>query len=58
MEDPFVAEVHEVREKMLRECGGDLERLMDRLKAREEADRARVTSDVREPDHAPRRSVR
>ena len=58
MEDPFVAEVHEVREKMLRECGGDLERLMDRLKAREEEDRARVTSDVHEPDRAPRRSVR
>ena len=58
MEDPFVAEVHEVREKMLRECGGDLERLMDRLKAREEEDRARVVSDVHEPDHAPRRSVR
>lgn len=58
MEDPFVAEVHEVREKMLRECGGDLERLMDRLKAREEEDQARVVSDVHEPDHAPRRSVR
>jgi len=58
MEDPFVAEVHEVREKMLRECGGDLERLMDRLKAREEEDRALVVSDAHKPDHAPRRSVR
>jgi hypothetical protein len=58
MEDPFVDEVHEVRKKMLRECDGDLERLMDRLKAREEADRARVISEVREPDRTPRRSVR
>jgi len=50
MEDPFVEEVHKVRERLLQECGGDLERLMDRLKAREEEDRPRVTSEVREPD--------
>src|SRR4051794_3218903 len=51
MEDPFVEEVHKVRERLLQECEGDLERLMDRLKAREEEDRPRVTSEIREPDH-------
>jgi hypothetical protein len=50
MEDPFVEEIHKVRERLLQECGGDLERLMDRLKAREEVDRQRVTSEIREPD--------
>ena len=56
MEDPFVKEVHEIRERLLQECGGDLERLMDRLKAREEEDRQRVTSEIREPDRASRPS--
>jgi hypothetical protein len=56
MEDPFVKEVHEIRERLLQECGGDLERLMDRLKAREEEDRPRVTSEVREPDRMSRPS--
>jgi len=58
MEDPFVEEVHRIRERLLQECGGDLERLMDRLKAREEEDRSRVTSEVREPDHISRPSSR
>jgi hypothetical protein len=58
MEDPFVEEVHRVRERLLQECGGDLERLMDRLKAREEEDRSRVTSEVREPDRISRPSSR
>lgn len=54
MEDPFVEEVHRVRERLLQECGGDLEQLMDRLKAREEEDRSRVTSEVGEPDRVSR----
>jgi len=33
--DPIVEEIHRVREKMLEECRGDLERLMDRIKVRE-----------------------
>ncbi len=58
MEDPFVEEVHRVRERLLQECGGDLERLMDRLKAREEEDRSRVISEVGEPDRVSRPSPR
>lgn len=58
MEDPFVEEVHEIRERLLQECGGDLERLMDRLKAREEEDRSRVTSEIQEPDRVSRPSSR
>ena len=42
--DPIVEEIHKVREKMLRECGGDLHKLFDRLKARESVDKDRVVS--------------
>jgi hypothetical protein len=56
MDDPIVEEIHKVREKLLQECGGDLEKLMDRLKSREDEDRSRVVSDVRE-GKPPRRSV-
>lgn len=41
-DDPIVAEIHRTREKLLQECDGDIEKLMDRLASREEADRARV----------------
>jgi hypothetical protein len=48
-EDPIVEEVHEVRRKLLEECGGDVEVLMDRLKQREkEEDPSRMVSDPRE----------
>jgi len=42
--DPIVEEIHRVREKMLEECGGDLEKLMDRIKARESKDKDRIVS--------------
>jgi hypothetical protein len=42
--DPIVEEIHRVREKMLEECGGDLEKLMDRIKARESNDKDWIVS--------------
>jgi hypothetical protein len=33
--DPIVKEIHQARQKILEECDGDLDRLMDRLKAAE-----------------------
>ena len=33
--DPVVEEVHQTRQKLLNECGGDLDRLLDRVKAGE-----------------------
>lgn len=39
-DDPFVAEVRAIRDAMLAEVGGDVERLYDRFKAREDAERA------------------
>ncbi len=46
--DPLIEEVHETREKLLAECGGDLDKLMDRLQSREQEDGSRIVRDVRE----------
>lgn len=42
--DPIVEEIHRIREKLLDECENDIEKFMDRLKACESKDRARVIS--------------
>ncbi len=52
-DDPIVAEIHKTREKLLEECGGDIEKLMDRLASREEADRSRVVSDLQAANPSP-----
>ena len=41
-DDPIVAEIHHVRQKMLAECNGSLDQLLDRLQAAEAADGNRV----------------
>lgn len=43
-DDPIVAEIHRIREQILNACDGDLDKLMDRLKAAEDRDRDRVVS--------------
>ena len=40
--DPIVEEVHRTRQKILAECNGDLDQLLNRLKAPEIQDRSRV----------------
>ena len=50
MDDPIVEEVHEIRRRLWDECGGDLEKLMDRLKSRESVDASRIVSEVRSAD--------
>ena len=42
--DPIVEEIHQTRQKILEECGDDLERVLDRLKAAESQDRTRLVS--------------
>ena len=44
--DPIVEEIHQIRQKLLEECGGDLNQLMARYKAAEIQDRSRVVSTV------------
>jgi hypothetical protein len=56
MNDPLVDEIHRIREQLLEEAGGDIEKLMDRLKACEAEDRSRVVSDVPGPRQVARAS--
>jgi len=41
-QDPIVEEIHDIREQLLQECGGDLTQLMARFKAEEAQDKARL----------------
>jgi hypothetical protein len=41
-DDPIVEEIHQVRQKMLAECNGSLDQLLDRLQTAEPADGDRV----------------
>jgi hypothetical protein len=41
-DDPIVEEIHHVRQRMLAECNGSLDQLLDRLQAAEAADGNRV----------------
>ena len=51
--DPIVEEIHQTRQKLLEECGGDLNLLMARYKAAEIQDRSRVVSTA-----SPRKNLR
>ncbi len=42
--DPIVEEIHRTRQKLLKECNGDLDQLLDRLKAAEVQDRSLVVT--------------
>ncbi len=44
--DPIVEEIHQIRQKLLDECGGDLNQLMARYKAAEKQDRDRLVSTI------------
>jgi len=51
--DPIVDEVRETRRRILEECGGDLNRLIDRLKAAEVQDKSRLVT----LDHVQKQKV-
>jgi hypothetical protein len=44
--DPVVEELRMTRQRILEECGGDLDRLLDRFKAAEGVDSRRLVSAV------------
>jgi hypothetical protein len=44
--DPIVEEVHRIREQMWDECGGDLDRLIESLRASEAQHRDRIVDDA------------
>ncbi len=44
IEDPYVEEVHRIRDRMLAECDGDFQMYMDRIRQAQEQDRDRIIS--------------
>ncbi len=44
MKDPIVEEVHRARRELWDECGGDLQKVLEKLKAIEAEERHRVVS--------------
>jgi hypothetical protein len=55
--DPIVAELHQIRQRILEECGGDLDRLLDRWQAAEAQDQHRLVSAERSQGRRQRASV-
>jgi len=61
--DPLVEEIHQVRAKLLADCQGHLDELLDRYKSSEDQDRGRLVTlkEVRErrqaapTSHLPKR---
>ena len=47
--DPIVEEVHQIRQKLLDECGGDFDRFLDRLKAGEKNHRDLLVTKTPDP---------
>ena len=44
--DPIVEEIHQIRGRLLAECNGDLDQLLDRYKQSEDRDRVVTLKDV------------
>ena len=42
--DPIVEELHRTRKRILDDCGGDLDRLLDRYKSSEDQDTTRLVT--------------
>jgi len=48
--DAIVDEIHRVRKKMFHECGGDLDKYLDRIQVHEAQDRDRLVSQIARPE--------
>jgi hypothetical protein len=59
IDDPIVKEIHETRRRIFHECGGDIERLIARLKAAEQRDKDRLVTmaEVQKRSSAPKASA-
>ena len=44
--DPIVEEIHQIRGRLLAQCNGDLDQLLDRYKQSEDRDRVVTLKDV------------
>ena len=55
-DDPIVEEIHQIRARLLAECNGDLDRLLDRYKQSEDPDRVVTFQDVQQRHQREQRS--
>ena len=46
IDDPIVEEIHQIRGRLLAQCNGDLDQLLDRYKRSEDRDRVVTAKDV------------
>ncbi len=53
--DPIVEEIHRIRGRLLAECNGDLDQLLDRYKKSEDRDRVVTLKDVEQRRHLTKR---
>ncbi len=57
IDDPIVAEIHAIREKMLADCGGSMEKLMEQIRANQAeqvaAGRKLITEPLRRRTETP-----
>lgn len=53
--DPIVEEIHAVRRQLLAECGGDLDRYLDRLEELQAEHPERLVTTVERPSVSPDR---
>jgi len=51
--DPLLKEIHETRARLLADVGGDMKKLIEKLRARESEDRSRVVSSANEAPSGP-----
>ena len=51
--DPIVEELHEIRRKIMEECGNDPRQYFARLKAAEAKDKDRLVAKPPRPKHRP-----
>ena len=42
--DPIVEETHQTRQRILEDCGGDLDKLLDRYQSSEDQERGRMVT--------------
>ena len=56
MEDEIVKDIHEIRRRVFEECGGDIERYIERLKAGNDKHKDRLVTleQVQESSRAPK----
>lgn len=54
--DPLLKEIHETRARLLADVGGDMKKLIEKLRARESEEGSRIVSSANEAQSGPRQT--